>query len=98
MGWQGHEMNIPIGMLFKKMYCYKCGNKLEKKKISEIIKKGDLAYSDDILGHGTIGMDKKEQISYIYKCPNCQLEITYEEQCIISEKQRRANKKILNIG
>ena len=70
------------------MYCFKCGNKLEKKKIRTIIKKDDPNYYNDILGHSTIGMDRKEQISYIYKCPNCNLEITYEKQCIISKKQK----------
>lgn len=97
MGWQGHEIKIPVGMLFKKMYCFKCGNKLDRKEIRRIIKKGDPNYSNDIMGHSTIGMDRKEQVEYIYICPNCHLEITYKEQCVISDKQKESHKKILDV-
>lgn len=96
MGWQGYEMEIPVGMIFKKMYCHKCGNKLGKKKISQIVKKGEQDYSNDILGHGTIGMDRKDMVRYIYECSNCHFEITYKDQCVIAKKQKMHKKKILN--
>ena len=28
MGWKGYEAEIAIGMLFKKMYCDKCGKEI----------------------------------------------------------------------
>lgn len=95
MGWKGYEAEIPAGMVFKKMYCHKCGEKFKIKKISYILKKGEDGYSNDILGHPTIGMDKKEIWYYIYKCPNCGFEISYDEQVRISKIQKKKKKKIL---
>ena len=96
MGWKGYESTISLGMIFKKMYCRKCGNKLGRKKISEVYHKGCPNFTDDIAGQATIGMDRIEKATYIYSCPNCGLEITYEEQCIVARKQKRANSKIID--
>lgn len=41
-------------------------------------------------------MDRIEKVYYIYHCPNCGLETTYEEQCIVAKKQKLSKKKILN--
>ena len=95
MGWKGYESTISLGMIFKKMYCHKCGNRLKRKKISNTYKKGEPGYSNDVLGHSTIGMDRIERVYYIYRCPDCGFEITYDEQCVIAKKQRRLKKKIL---
>jgi len=96
MGWKGYESSISLGMIFKKMYCHKCGFKLEKKKISNIYKKGDPNFSNDILGRRQIGMDRKEVVHYIYRCPNCSSEITYDEQCKVTKKQKKLKRIILN--
>ena len=40
--WKEVEHSIPFGMIFKKMYCHKCGNIIEYKKqvvIAKIQKK-----------------------------------------------------------
>lgn len=66
MGWKGYESTISLGMIFKKMYCKKCGSILKKKKIGTIYKKGEPNYSNDILGQATIGMDRIERAYYIY--------------------------------
>jgi len=96
MGWKGYESSIALGMIFRKMYCHKCGYKLKKIKIKNICKKGDADYSNHILGHTVIGMDKIEKVHYIYQCPNCYSEITYDEQRIIAKKQKQLKKKIIN--
>ena len=92
MGWKGYESTIPVGMIFRKMYCQKCGNRLKKKKISYTYKKGDPNYSNRILGHSTIGMDKLQLSHYIYQCPTCGNETTYEDQCIIAKQQKEKKK------
>ena len=33
MGWKGFTISIPAGMLFRKMFCHKCGAPLKKEKI-----------------------------------------------------------------
>ena len=96
MGWKGYESTISLGMVFKKMYCKKCGSILKKKKISTTYKKGEPNYSKDILCHATIGMDRIERVYYIYHCPNCGLEITYDEQCVVAKKQKLLKQKIIN--
>ena len=87
MGWKGYELRISPLMIFRKMYCHKCGSKLKIKKVSETYKKGDPEYSNEILGHSTIGMNRKEVVRYIYKCPGCASEITYEDQCKIAKRK-----------
>ena len=95
MGWRGYKGTIDVGMLFRKMYCHKCGNILKRKKVSNIYKKGEPGYVNTILGSPTIGMDRIELVEYIYHCPNCSSEITYDEQCIVAKKQKRLKKRIL---
>ena len=96
MGWRGYESEIDLGMLFRKMYCHKCGTRLKKMKVTNVYKKGDPGYSNDILGHGTLGMSEKAISHYIYKCPNCGNEISYDDQCIVAKKQKSLKKKILD--
>ena len=34
MGWKGSEIEMPVGMIFKRMFCHKCGARLKKEKIT----------------------------------------------------------------
>ena len=96
MGWKGYESKIPVGMILRKMYCHRCGVQLKIEKLSNIYQKGDNEYSNKILGHSTLGMDKLEQVCYIYRCPNCNTKITYEDQCLVAKKQKEYNKIIFD--
>ena len=96
MGWKGLETKIPVGMIFKKMFCHKCGAQLKKEKITKIYKKGERGYSNKILGHSTLGMSEISKSYYIYKCTNCGSKINYDYQCIIAKRQKLLKKKILN--
>ena len=42
MGWKGYESTISLGMIFKKMYCHKCGNLLKRKKLVIFMKEENL--------------------------------------------------------
>ena len=97
MGWKGYESTISLGMLFKKMYCHKCGNKLKRKRETYVIRKGEKGYSNQIAGITTIGMDRIQQSYYVYVCPNCNSKITYEEQCVIAKEQKKRGEKIINL-
>ena len=96
MGWRGGEIHIPVGMVFRKMFCHRCGTQLKKKKITEVLKKGQTGYSNKILGHSTLGMSEIAKSHFIYKCPTCASEISYDNQCIIAKKQKRLKKLIIN--
>ena len=96
MGWKGSETKIPVGMIFKRMFCHKCGVRLKKEKITETHKKGEQDYSNKVLGHSTLGMSEISKSYYIYKCPHCESRTSYDYQCVIAKKQKRLQKKILN--
>lgn len=96
MGWRGYETKIPVGMIFKRMFCHKCGAQLKKEKITKIYKKGEPGYSNKLLGDFTLGMSEISKSYYIYKCPNCGNEISYDCQCVIAKKQKLLKKKVLN--
>ena len=96
MGWRGKETEIPVGMIFKKMFCHKCGTQLKKKKITKIYKKGDPGYSNHLLGHSTLGMSEISRSHYIYKCENCGSKISYDDQCVIAKKQKLLRRKIID--
>lgn len=95
MGFTGFETTIEAGMVFRKMFCHKCGTKLKKKKITVYLEKGDEGFTRQIAGTTTIFMDKLKKSHYEYQCPNCNLEISYDEQCEIAKIQKRLKKRIL---
>ena len=95
MGWKGRETEIPVGMIFRKMYCHKCGVLLKRKKTTNVYKKGESGYSNKLLGHTTIGMTEISKTHYAYRCPNCSSEIGYEAQCIVAKKQKQLKQKII---
>ena len=91
------KATIDIGMLFKKMYCQHCGTRLEVKKTTKIVHRGDEEFSSRMAGGMyNIGMNSYQQATYVYQCPNCHFEITYAAQCVIAEKQKTLKKKIIS--
>ena len=91
--WKEVEHSMPLGMLFKKMYCHKCGVRLVKNKYTKIILKGDPEYKRYKIG--CFGDGKVIQYKYNYKCPNCKNIIEYKKQKEISKIQKEKNTKIL---
>ena len=96
MGWKGYKITIPAGMLFRKMFCHKCGAELKKEKITKCYKKGEQGYSSHFFRWRALGMSELSRTHYIYKCPNCNALIDYKDQRIVAKKQKLLNKKILN--
>ena len=92
----GYEINIPIGMLFRKMSCCKCGKKIQKKKVSKINYKGDTDFKTIKYGH-TMILDKKQKLeNVVYYCPNCNIATEYGDQVKISNIQKKKGKLILD--
>ena len=44
----GYKMEIPVGMLFRKMYCRYCGEKLKRHKIVDVYKNAKPHSIDEI--------------------------------------------------
>lgn len=96
MGWRGYTSEIPVGMIFRKMYCGHCGAKLKKKKIKRLLKKGDNGFKNSLTGLSCpIGMTSYHEERYIYFCPRCNRVLSYDEQCVVSEKQKKLKKLIV---
>lgn len=94
--WKSTEYQLDIGMIFKKMYCHKCGTKLKKEKTSKILKKGDKEFSRHVAGMTAIGPGYNKVYTYYYVCPKCKNAITYEAQLKISKIQKQKSRNILN--
>ena len=93
----GYQVKFPIGMLFKKMFCCKCGKKLQKQKISKIYSKGDIGFKRIMIHGNTVMLENKEKIDKIvYHCPNCDIITEYDEQLRISNIQKKMKKTILD--
>ena len=95
MGWTGYEIDIPLDIFFKKMYCHKCGAKMNKSNSSITTRKGELGFSKRIAGKPMIGMSQRKDIFTIFICPSCKNTQTYDNQKKISKLQKKLKKSIL---
>ena len=93
---QGYETDMPVGMLFRKMYCGQCGNELSKKKITSTHQAEDPEFTRRFPEHTTVGMNRIEKTRYMYVCPSCNATVTYEEQRLIAKKQKILKRKVIN--
>ena len=91
-----HEM--PIGMLFRKMFCAKCGAKLAKKQIRRTYQRGEPGFRNTLSDRSTVNVLSYTTVTYIYHCPNCMNQISYDDQVIVSKKQAALGKKVLSSG
>ena len=92
MGWTGFELEIPAGMLFKRLCCDNCGARLKKQRIVNLYKKGEPEFQNHLLGHPTIGMTRIKKVSFVYICPHCGKITSYEDQLKLSDNKRRHDK------
>ena len=90
------SVSIPIGMVTKKFYCHKCGERLIRNARTRTIKRGDPDYKEHSrVGHTHLIGDV-ELTEYDFKCPACGKIIGYEEQCVIGKIQKQLCKNILS--
>lgn len=90
------HMRIEFGMLWRRMYCCKCGTKLKRRSTSKLVNKGELGYENMKYLHIYGGPTSQIQVRYVYLCPNCKQITTYDQQIIIAKKQKQAKTKILD--
>lgn len=95
---RSYSFHIPMGMIFKRMYCCKCGEKLKRTFLP-------IGYQEE--GGAFFGASVTSlSISYrsprivennecFYSCENCHYYISYDDQKIIAEYQSESGRKIL---
>ncbi len=92
--------SIPVGMLTKKFFCHKCGERLTRHPKTRIVKRGDPDYKKyNHIGHThIIGSGDVEVTEYDFQCPSCGNITKYDEQCVIEKIQKKLDKTILSEG
>lgn len=90
----GYSYGIPMGMVFKKYYCCKCGNKLIKEKNYRVVTKDDVDYYH---------YHERSQLKYVhhvnnyhFKCPKCNNRYSFDYQCVIERIQKYKKSKVLS--
>lgn len=97
-----YEYSISVGMIFKKMYCCKCGEKLKKEFITVDYDPESKANKEAWFTGTSIRFiyrphpDGTEYKECFYICKKCGYALSYNDQKIISEYQKETGKKILN--
>lgn len=95
MSLNGKSFSLPLGIVSKRHYCSKCGEKLKKEKTHRVVTKDDKDY---YRYHKAGSFPQRDYNVYDYRlvCPSCQARISFEEQRIIEKIQRKNRKKILS--
>lgn len=91
----GYSYGIPMGMVFKKYYCCKCGDKLIKEKHQRVVSKDDVDYYH-YHDRGTFPKYDHYVNSYHFKCPNCNNRYSFSYQCVIERIQKYKKRKVLS--
>lgn len=92
---KGKSYSIPVGMVFKKYYCSKCGGKLKKEQTHRVVTKEDKDYYQ-YQRYNTFPRYDQDVYDYRFMCPSCEKRISFTEQCIIERIQKKCQNKILS--
>ena len=86
-----------MGMVTKKFYCHKCGERLGKHPKTRTLSPGDSDYrKHNRINHRTHMIGDVEVTEYDFQCPACGNVIEYDEQCVIGKIQKQLRKNILS--
>lgn len=91
----GKSYSIPLGMVFGKYYCAKCGAKLIKERTHRIVTQCDRDYYQ-YHDFGTFPLRDYDVYDYRFKCPSCNARISFDEQCIINRIQKKQGYFVLS--
>ena len=91
------SVSIPMGMVTKKFYCHKCGERLGKHPKTRTLSPGDPDYrKHNRINHRTHMIGDVEVTEYDFQCPACGNIIEYDEQCVIGKIQKQLDKSTLS--
>ena len=91
------SVSIPMGMVTKKFYCHKCGERLGKHPKTRTVKPGDPDYrKHSRISHRTHMIGDVEVTEYDFQCSACGNVIEYDEQRVVRKIQKQLRKNILS--
>ena len=91
------SVSIPMGMVTKKFYCHKCGERLGKHPKTRTLSPGDPDYrKHNRINRKTHIIGDIEVTEYDFQCPACKNVIEYDEQCVVRKIQKQLRKNILS--
>ena len=90
------SVSIPIGMVTKKFYCHKCGERLCKYPNTRTVKPGDPDYRKHSKINHLHMVGDVEVTEYDFRCPACENIIEYDEQRVVGKIQKQLSKNILS--
>ena len=90
------HISIPMGMVMKKFYCHKCGERLGRQPTKRTVRRGDIDYRKYNSIGNTYYIGDVEVTEYDFKCPGCNRTMNYNEQCVISKIQKHLQKNVLS--
>lgn len=91
----GKSVSLPLGMVFKKYHCAKCGAKLEKEKTHRVVTKDDPDYFR-YHSYGKFPRRDYDVYDYRFRCPDCGARVSYNEQCILAGIQKKQGHAVLS--
>ena len=92
---------MPRGMKKRIFYCSSCGERLYPYPRTKILERGDPDYQKYSRVRGRRIIGKIELTEYDFRCMSaecvaCDKPISYEEQCVIEEIQKRVGAKVIS--
>ena len=89
--------SIPMGMVFGKFYCHKCGEKLKNVPVLDrTVHPGDSDWFKESKIGNTHYLGSVEKYEYQFRCPSCGHEMEYSKQCTYKQIQKMLGKRVLS--
>lgn len=86
-----------MGMVFKKFYCHKCGERLGRHPTTRTVSRGDADYKEyNRIGGRYHLIGDVEVTEYDFQCPACGKIIEYDEQCVVAKLQKQTGEKLIS--
>ena len=92
------EYDMPLGMLIRKMYCAGCGTRLVRKQVRKTYQRGEPGFRNTLSNRSTVNVGSYTTVTYVYRCPNCCREISYDDQVKVAKKQKQTGRNVLTEG
>lgn len=98
---RSYSFSIPFGMIFRRMHCCRCGEKLKRKFMTVAYDPENKSSKYAFFSGTSIGVSNRyhpDGVEYkecFYICNRCGYAISYNDQKVVADYQREPGRKIL---